>query len=74
MIEKVEIIKNRVAKVEYAKCETLVCTSHNGVYDLEIYDTTTGRRYIKDICENADLETINNYAGEYGIEFVPADK
>nr|DAT55786.1 MAG TPA: hypothetical protein [Caudoviricetes sp.] len=68
-----EIEKNRVTKVAIADQVELVCTSHNDLYDLEIYDYTSGIREIITVCnDEKNFGTINCYAGEFGVKFVQA--
>lgn len=71
MIITAEIEKNRVTKVEIANQVLLVCTNHNDLYDLEIYDNTSGPQEIITVCnDEKNFGTINCYAGELGVKFV----
>nr|DAG62932.1 MAG TPA: hypothetical protein [Caudoviricetes sp.] len=71
MLITAEIEKNRATKVEIVENVVLVCTSHNDLYDLEIYDNTTGIRNIITVCnDEKNFGTINCYAGELGVKFV----
>lgn len=71
MLITAEIEKNRVTKVEIANQVLLVLTSHNDLYDLEIYDNTTGLQNIITVCnDEKNFGTINCYAGELGVKFV----
>lgn len=71
MLITAEIGKNRVTKVEIANQVVLVLTSHNDLYDLEIYDNTTGLQNIITVCnDEKNFGTINCYAGELGVKFV----
>lgn len=70
MIITAEIGKNSVTKVEIANHVVLVLTSHNDLYDLEIYDNTTGLQNIITVCnDEKNLGSINSYAGEFGVKF-----
>ena len=70
MIIIAEIEKNRVTKVEIANQVLLVLTSHEDLYDLEIYDNTSGIRKIITVCnDEKNLGSINSYAGEFGVKF-----
>lgn len=71
MLMIAEIEKNKVTKVEIAHEVVLACTNHNDLYDLEIYDNTSGRREILTICfDEKNFGTINDYAGNFGVRFV----
>lgn len=71
MLITAEIEKNRVTKVEIADKALLVCTNYNDLYDLEIYDCTSGRREISTVCfGEKNLGTINCYAGNFGVKFI----
>lgn len=70
MLITAEIEKNRVTKVEIANQVLLVLTSHEDLYDLEIYDNTSGIRKIITVCNDENnFGTINCYAGEFGVKF-----
>ena len=70
MIITAEIGKNRVTKVEIANQVVLVLTSHEDLYDLEIYDYTSGTRKTITVCnDEKNFGTINSYAGEFGVRF-----
>jgi len=71
MIITAEIEKNRVTKVKIADKTLLVLTSHNDLYDLEVYDYTSGTRKTITVCnDEKNFGTINDYAGEFGVKFV----
>lgn len=71
MLITAEIEKNRDTKVEIANHVVLVCTSYADLYDLEIYDNTSGTQEIITVCnDEKNFGTINCYAGELGVKFV----
>lgn len=71
MLITAEIEKNRDTKVEIANHVVLVCTSYADLYDLEIYDNTSGTQEIITVCnDEKNFGTINCYAGEFGVKFV----
>ena len=71
MLITAEIGKNRVTKVKIAKQALLVLTSHNDLYDLEVYDYTSGTRKTITVCnDEKNFGTINDYAGNFGVRFV----
>lgn len=70
MLITAEIEKNRVTKVEIANQVLLVLTSHNDLYDLEVYDYTSGtRKTITVYNDEKNFGTINDYAGRIGVKF-----
>ena len=71
MLITAEIEKNRVTKVKIADKILLVLTSHNDLYDLEVYDYTSGTRKTITVCnDEKNFGTINDYAGNFGVRFV----
>lgn len=71
MLITAEIGKNRVTKVKIADKALLVLTSHNDLYDLEVYDYTSGTRKTITVCnDEKNFGTINDYAGDLGVKFV----
>ena len=71
MLITAEIGKNRVTKVKIANRALLVLTSHNDLYDLEVYDYTSGTRKTITVCnDEKNFGTINDYAGNFGVRFV----
>ena len=71
MIITAEIEKNRVTKVKIADKTLLVLTSHNDLYDLEVYDYTSGTRKTITVCnDEKNFGTINDYAGRLGVRFI----
>lgn len=71
MLITAEIGKNRVTKVKIANQALLVLTSHNDLYDLEVYDYTSGTRKTITVCnDEKNFGTINDYAGNFGVRFV----
>ena len=71
MLITAKIEKNRVTKVKIAKQALLVLTSHNDLYDLEVYDYTSGTRKTITVCnDKKNFGTINDYAGNFGVRFV----
>lgn len=71
MLITAEIGKNRVTKVKIAKQALMVLTSHNDLYDLEVYDYTSGTRKTITVCnDEKNFGTINDYAGNFGVRFV----
>ena len=71
MLITAEIEKNRVTKVKIASQALLVLTSHNDLYDLEVYDYTSGTRKTITVCnDEKNLGTINDFAGNFGVKFI----
>lgn len=71
MIITAEIWKNRVTKVKITDKVLLVLTSHNDLYDLEVYDYTSGTRKTITVCnDEKNFGTINDYAGRLGVRFI----
>lgn len=71
MLTTAEIGKNRVTKVKIADKTILVLTSHNDLYDLEVYDYTSGTRKTITVCnDEKNFGTINDYAGGLGVRFI----
>lgn len=71
MLMIAEIEKNKVTKVEIADQVLLACTNHNDLYDLEVYDYTSGTRKTITVCnDEKNFGTINCYAADLGVKFV----
>ena len=71
MLMIAEIEKNKVTKVEIADKVVLACTRNNDLYDLEIYDNTSGTQKIINVCDDEkNFGTINDYAGRLGVKFI----
>ena len=71
MLITAEIEKNRVTKVKITDKVLLVLTSHEDLYDLEVYDYTSGTRKTITVCnDEKNFGTINDYAGNFGVRFV----